>query len=241
MARALSVLTLLAAALGACSDDEFVPAVPIDATVIDAAIDAPIDAPPGPCGAGLQITGEYIDWDSTLAAFDGVENSTWTVVEPAGGATAMTAPNGRILLCITRAATSQIDVTQADYLPARFVADPAVLTPAGSLFSIRGVKTAMTAAQWLEFGQTYDPTRAQVLIYKIGTPAPLTLTPAVATVFTSDGDDDITWTAGASGVLTLFANVPVGGGSVTLGSAMAFTGPTTLPVAAGRLTIAVIR
>jgi len=239
MVRSLRLLLAASVALlGACSDDESIPVVPIDARVIDAPTDAAIDA--GPCGAGLQITGEYIDWDSTLSAFDGIENTTWTVVSPPGGDMATGNPNGRILLCITRAELSQIDLASPGYLPARFVADPAVFTPPGSLFTARGVKTALVAAQWNEFGATYDSTKAQVLIYKIGAPQPLALSPAVPG-FVSDGDDDITWTAGTTGALTLFPNVPLGGGSVTLTSTSAFTGPTALPLVADRLTIAVIR
>lgn len=238
MVRSLCLLAASMTLVGACSDDEQVPVVPIDAQVIDAATDAAIDA--GPCGAGLQITGEYIDWDSTLSAFDGIENTTWTVVNPAGGDMATGNPNGRILLCISRAQVNQVDVASAGYLPVRFVADPAVFTPPGSLFTARGVKTALAAAQWSEFGVTYDAGAAQVLVYKIGAPQALALSPAVPG-FVSDGDDDITWTAGTTGALTLFPNVPLGGGSVTLTSTSAFTGPTALPLVAGRMTIAVIR
>jgi hypothetical protein len=223
-------------ALVACGDDT---GETIDARIVDAAIDAETDAPPGPCGAELQMTGEYVDWDSTQAAFDGVEGATWQVV---GGAMATTAPNGRVILCIPRGATSQIDVTATGYLPARFVADPAVFTPAGSMFSVRGLKTAMATAQFNEFGVTYDMTAAQVLVYKIGAPVPLTLAPGGGDgTFVSDGDDDITWTAGNTGALTLFPNRPVGAGSATLMSTGQFTGPTMLPLAAGRFTLAVIR
>ncbi len=248
MTRTLWSAAVLLGLLVGCSDDE---AVPIDAQVVDARTDAPVDAPvdaaidaAGPCGADLLMTGEYIDWDSTIAAFDGVENTVWTVIgEPTRTATG--APNGRVLLCIGRASTVQISMVMPQYMEARFVADPAVFTPANTTFSIRGVKEGMQAAQWLEFQATpYDPAAAQVMVYKIGAPIPLTLSPAVNPAqrsFVSDGDDDITWTEGATGTLTLFPNRPVGGGTATLGSTSTFIGPTALPLAAGRLTIAVIR
>lgn len=232
----LAALTVTATA---CGDDG--PAA-IDARAIDAhAIDAMIDAPPGPCGAEVQLTGEYIDWDSTLAVFDGVENAVWQIP---GGRMATTAPNGRIILCIPAGAVSQIDVTQPDYLPARVVADPAVVGPAGGTFSVRGLKRAMAAAQFTEFGVTFDPAAAQVLIYKVGAAIPLVLLPAVAPsegTFVSDGSDDITWAEGSTGKLTLFPNRPVGAGTATLSSTSAFIGPTALPLAAGRFTIAIIR
>ena len=253
MVRTLWTLAMVMALAAGCSDDESVPPTPIDARIVDAAIDAPvdaaIDAPLTGCAADglLTLTGEYIDWDSTIAAFDGVENARWTVVSPAGGRVANGAPNGRIILCIDPTATSQIDLIQTapgEYLPGRFVADPAVFAPAGATFSIRGLKTAMTAAQFTEFGVTYDASAAQVLVYKLGAPVPLALAPATTPAqrsFVSDGDDDVTWTEGTTGTLTLFPNRPVGGGTATLTSTSTFIGPTTLPLAAGRVTFVVVR
>lgn len=241
MRHLLTTVALVTALAAGCGDDT---GAAIDAAADDAAVDAAIDAPPGPCGAGLQLTGEYIDWDSTPAAFDGVEDAIWRVVAPPGGAMATTAPNGRIILCITRAATSEIDVQQAAYVRATFLADPAVFSPPGSSFTARGLKSAVADAQLAEFGETFDETRAHVLVYKIGAPIPLALGPATTPPqrsFVSGGNADITWTAGATGALTLFPNRPVGGGTATLTSTAMFTGPTTLPLTAGRFTITVIR
>lgn len=226
---------LVLAALAGCGDDGSSGG---DGGVIDA-----IDAPPGPCGADVQLTGEYIDWDSTLAAFDGVENSTWAVRDQPQR-TAMTAPNGRVILCIDAGAISQIDVTQNDYLPARFVADPAVFAPAGSTFSLRGLKTGTGAAQFGEFGQPFTAGTAHVLVYKIGAPIALGLTPAVnppQRSYVSDGDNDITWAEGTTGTMTLFPNRPVGAGTATLASPTDFTGPTALPLLADTFTLVVIR
>jgi hypothetical protein len=242
---AFAGLVGLAGLSAACGDDEAIPpdAREIDAA-IDAAVDAAIDAPPGPCGADLLLTGEYIDWDSTVASFDGVENTVWTVVgEPARTATG--APNGRVLLCIGGGATVQITMVQNQYVEGRFVADPDVFRPAGTTFSVRGLKTGTGAAQYAEFGvNTYDANAAQLMVFKIGAPIPLALSPATTPAqrsFVSDGDDDITWTEGDTGAMTLFPNRPVGAGTATLTSTSAFTGPTTLPLVAGTFTFAVIR
>ena len=67
------------------------------------------------------------------------------------------------------------------------------------------------------------------------------LVPITAGSYVSDGDDDNTWSAGDTGTLTLFPNRAVGNGTATLTSTSAFTGPTTLPLVAGELTITVIR
>lgn len=229
--------TLLAAG---CGDD--------GVTSIDAAIDAEIDAPPGPCGADVLLTGEYIDWSSTIASFDGVENTVWTVIdEPTRTTTG--APNGRVILCIARNGTSQISMVQntpGEYIAARFVADPAVFAPSGSTFSVRGMKTTAASDRFREIDANlvYDAQAAQVLVYKIGAPIPLALSPVInppQRSYVSDGDDDITWSLGSTGALTLFPNRPVGNGTATLTSSSQFTGPTTLPLAAGKLTFTVIR
>ena len=216
----------------ACGDDGATP------------IDAAIDAPPGPCGADVLLTGEYIDWDSTLAAFDGVEDTVWTVIgQPTR--TANGAPNGRVILCIAPTGVVRISMVQNQYVEATFVADPAVFAPAGTTFSVRGLKTGAGAAQFGELGEAYNDQAAQVLVYQLAaTPIPLALSPVLNPAqhsYVTDGDDDITWTAGAAGRLTLFPNRPVGAGTATLTSTSTFVGPTTLPLAAGKLTVTVIR
>jgi hypothetical protein len=154
------------------------------------------------------------------------------------------APNGRVILCIPAANISQIDVTQNQYLPARFVADPPVFRPPQTTFSLRALKLGAGPAQFGELGENFVQDAAHVLVYKIGTPIPLALSPATnppQRSYVSDGDDDITWTLGNSGTLTLFPNRPVGTGTATLTTTTTFTGQATLPLAAGRFTITVIR
>jgi hypothetical protein len=85
-------------------------------------------------------------------------------------------------------------------------------------------------------GMTFSTTAGHVLVVKRGTPGALTL--GAAASFVSDGVDDTSWTAGGTGTFTLFPNVPVGTGTATLGGT--FTGPTSVPLAAGKLTIVAI-
>jgi hypothetical protein len=232
MVRFVLVVTCITVA--ACSDDS---GGDIDAAV-DAEVDAP-DAPPGPCGFDYQMTGEYVDWDSTNANFDGVESATWTVVGDAAR-TATTAPNGRIIMCLSRQQTVAIAITQTvsppngPYVEARFMADPAVLSVAGGIFSARGLKSAMATTEYMAImnGMSFDTAAAHVLVYKRGTPTTVTL--GAQASFVSDGVDDTTWVSGNSGTFILFPNVPATGTATLTGT---FTGPTTIPVEANRLTI----
>jgi hypothetical protein len=218
---------------------------PIDAPPIDGPVDAPVDA--AGCGTDVRLIGEYLDWDSNNANYMGIGGSQWTVV---GDLSRMTqsAPNGNVVLCLNPAAPSQISVGGAGaYLPALFLADPAVFMPAGSRFAARGLRTmdpGGASTQYMEFGVTYNGGLAQILVYKIGAAIPLALEPAInppQQTFVSDGTNDITWSAGDTGTFTLFPNRPFGGGTATLTSTANFTGPTTIPIASGRFTIVVIR
>lgn len=230
MTRLASVV-ISVTVLFACSDDT--------GGDIDAAVDAPVDVAidaSGPCGNDYQMTGEYIDWDSTNASFMGVPNATWTVVGDTPR-TAMTAPNGRILLCLRTNSESVIDITQtaAPYISARLVADPAVLSVPGGVFSARGLRMANATASYdaIMSGMTYDMQRAHVLVVKRGTPTAITIGSQAS--FVSDGPDDVTWTAGATGAFVFFPNVPVGTGTVTLGGT--FTGPRSVDIQANYFTI----
>jgi hypothetical protein len=236
LAALVITVTSISVFAAACSDDS---GGEIDAA-IDAPIDVAIDVPDGPCGVDYQMMGEYIDWDSRPGAFDGVETSTWTVVGDAAR-TGTTAPNGRIILCLSRTSTVTITVTQSvsppngPYVPAIFVADPAVLSAPGGIFSARGLKTANADASYTAImnGMTFNTAAAHVFVHKRGTPTAVTIGSQAS--FVSDGDNDTSWVAGSSGTYVLFPNVPVGNGTTTLGGT--FTGPTTIPLEAGRLTI----
>jgi hypothetical protein len=232
----ISVTTLLGGA--ACSDDDS--GGEVDAAT-DAPVDVAIDVPDGPCGAGYQMTGEYIDWESpTAMGFDGVEDTVFTMTT-APSTSATTAPNGRVIICLPRTPT-QLTVVHTPgagpklYVDAVFLADPAVLSPTGGIFSARGLKiaNANTSYDAISSGMTFDAGAAHVFVHKRGTATALTL--GGATSYVSDGDNDTTWTAGATGTFTLFPNVPVGiTGMATLGGT--FTGPSSIPLQAGKFTI----
>ncbi len=233
---AITVAATAGCTLSACSDDT---GGDIDAAV-DAPVDVAIDTPDGPCGAGYQMTGEYIDWESpTLMGFDGVEDSVWTMTTPPN-TSATTAPNGRVIICLPRE-TVRLTVTRTattgpgPYVGAIFVADPAVLASSGASFSARGLRVAAADTSYgaIVSKMTFDATRAHVFVHKRGAPTAVTL--GAQASYVSDGDNDTTWEAGASGTFVLFPNVPVGNGTATLGGT--FTGPTSIPLQANTFTI----
>jgi hypothetical protein len=126
--------------------------------------------------------------------------------------------------------------TATPYLPALFVADPAVLSVPGGIFSARGLKMSERSARWDELmsGMTFNDTDGHVLVVKRGTPTALTL--GGQDSFVSDGVDDVTWMPGDTGVFTVFPNVAPGiTGMANL--AGTFTGPHMIPIQAGKLTI----
>jgi hypothetical protein len=233
---ALAALALLAAA---CSDDA---STPIDAAPVDAA-DAPIDAVDAAgCGADLFFTGQYLQWDSSPTSFAGIPFATWTVRgQPTR--TVMSNPNGRVELCLPRTSVSLIDITKTDYVSAVFVADPVVFEPAGTYFSSKNFTTVRAQSFYasLAGGLTFDASKGHLLVEKQGTAIPLTSSLG-GTPFAADSVDDTSWTAGNTGGLVLFANIDLGAATqTTLGSTSAFIGPTTVPLAAGTLTLVTIR
>ena len=222
----------------ACSDDapgdlDAATDAPVDA------VDAPIDSPDGGrCGGEFFLTGEMQDWDSTQTVFDGVENATWTVRgQPAR--TGTSAPNGRIELCTLRE-LSILDVEQPDYRDMVYVSVPAVFDPPGQFFFlVKGLKVTRAPTFYTELGLVFDDTRAHVLVQKQGPAGALTLA-AGGTAFAVDDQNDLSWTAGNSGGLVLFANVPITGATTALTGAFSF-GPAEVPIEAGKLTITTVR
>lgn len=229
MKAALAFVALFS--LVACSDDN--PGMPIDAP--DAPIDASFDTLPG-CGGDITFTGEYVDWDSTVASFQGIFEARFTVV-PIASRTALTAPNGRVTLCLTDGATVRVTATHPMYTPAVFLADPRVFTPVGSVFSARGLAVADRDAHYgaLMTGMTYDDERAHVLVDTRGTASPITLssgTPSYA--YNAEA-----WALGNTGAQVFFPNVPVGTGVATLGGP--FVGPNQIELVADQLTVVPVR
>lgn len=229
----LACALVLALVATGCSDDT--------SPSIDAAPDAPPDGPDvdaGPCGADFFLTGAYEDWDSTSASFDGIENAVWTV-RGASTRTFTTNPNGRVELCIASGAPSTIDVVTTDYTPAIYLADPAVFAPPGLFFfQVKGIHSAELGPFLQSLGVTLDPARGHALVQQQGTARALALTGG-GTGFAVDDSEDLTWSAGTTGGLVLFANVMPG--TATLSTTGAIVGQTALPIEAGKLTITTIR
>lgn len=199
----------------------------------------------GPCGSQLLFTGEYIDWDITT--FQGIFDATVSEVGNPDNA-ASTAPNGRVVLCLPADRRSVVAFVHDDYLPLRYTLDP---SSALDVFSLRGLTPARADELFAtELGLALDSASAQVLVEvrarSDGAPAvgaAVTLGNVSAGGFTDGGDgvyrpgDTVT-----SGASILFANVDVVGGSTTVTvtppTGMTCSGPDTLALAAGEVTVA---
>lgn len=224
----------LAGCAAGCSDDAPATDAAVDAT--DAAVDSP-DGDSGPCPGELYFTGTYSVWTSTNG-FPGINAATWTV----RGDTARTdetSPNGRVELCLAPSGASTIDVTATSYLDAVYVADPTVFEPVNTFFAVKGLMTADADTFYQSLGTTFDQAAGHVLVEKLGTAIPLTLG-AGGTAYAVDDHNDNSWTAGNTGTFVLFVNVPIAA-QTTLTSTSAFTGPTMLPLEAGKITMTTIR
>jgi hypothetical protein len=231
--RALLLVPLVIAA--SCSDD--------GNSKRDAAIDAPADTAPSPCGSDQLLAGELVDWDSTGAgdSFCGVLGATWQVHGDATR-TDTTPPNGRVQLCLAAATTTQIDITPPTdpspclaapgtyTLPALFVASQAVIAT-GKTFSVRDFTSARAGSA--NFGATIDPAKAQVYVDEIGGAAAASL---AASHDPSQAYDGSAWAAGSAGSGVFFPNVDPTAGTTTLAVTGATAGPTTVPVVAGHIT-----
>lgn len=111
----------------------------------------------------MQVTGEYIDWDSTPAMFRGILGATFTLrSDPTK--TASTAPNGRFILCVP-AADGIIDITPmtgSDYIGGSLIVNKAVIQ-SGAMLSLRSFTTTRAA----DFG--FSATQAHVHVHIDGT------------------------------------------------------------------------
>jgi hypothetical protein len=193
--------------------------------------DAPGDAPgdSGPCGADRFVTGELVDFASSTAQLMGVFGARFTV-EGMPARTTTTAPNGRFELCAPAAAAMTFDVdAPADYLDGQAYVEAEAL--GGRPLSFRAY-TPATAPY------TFDAARGHVLVFLAGDRSDLTLDrphgPPLAGN-DDDGDGAFTWEAGNAGRYVLFPNVDASSPTLTLGGDL--SGPHTIPVAAGKLTL----
>jgi hypothetical protein len=202
----------------------------------DAGGNMPGDA--GVCGADRVVTGEFVDIDSTSALLKGVASARLSV-EGMPARTSIAAPNGRFLLCaplvVAGAGALTLDLdAPGDYLDGKVYieAEPAVAPP----LRLRTFTQARGSTLY-----AFDPSRGHVLVYLTGDRSDLTLSRAHGAPLMGnddDGDGAFAWEAGAAGRYVLFPNVDVSSPTIELGGDP--RGPHMIPVAAGKLTLAVI-
>jgi hypothetical protein len=209
--------------------------------IVDAAVDAAPDAgDAGRCPGELFLTGPYVDWDSTDAAFHGIPFATFQIEnDPNPLHMDQTSPNGRAEMCIPATGRSLIKVTPQSgdmHLPAHFIADAAVFT-GGRTFAARGATPTRLGMFFTDQMMTYDSTKADLEVEQLDTPVALTLTGATAAK-TLSSPDGITWTPDSTtGVYVLFANVTVTGTPHLDGPSI---GAGDLPMQPGELTITTV-
>jgi hypothetical protein len=214
---------------------------PIDAAPIDATPDSP-PVDDGPCGTNRFIGAELLDWDSTGAAFMGVNAATFT--QRGGTATTTTPPNGRVEMCVgtTTSYIFDVDVASATYLDAIAYFDLEAIVesaPADRHIRFRGITTARATSFYVERSLVYDPTKAHVLVYLAGDVSDISLdrahgTPQLGTYNAST--DSITWTSGAgSAKYVLFPNVDASSPTGVIEGDLG--GDHSVPLEAGKLTL----
>lgn len=190
-----------------------------------------------PCGNELFVAGELIDWDSTASAFLGVFGAEVSLQgDPA--VSISTPPNGRLELCAPKVDPLEFDVdAPPDYLDGTLYIEGEALDAFRQL-SFRTITSARASTFYAERGLTFDPARGHVVVFLAGDRAGLTLDRPHGTTQAGNEDNngDITWTAGDGGRYVLFPNVDVTQPTATITGDT--SGPHTVPVAAGALTLA---
>lgn len=198
----------------------------------DAAIDAPGST--RPCGAEHLVAGEIIDLDATTTQPQGIASVRLTV-EGMPSRTAVTAPSGQFELCAPAAPSITLDVdSPVDYLDGKAYLDSEVL--GGLPLSLR----AYTQSRG-ELLYNFDASRGHVLVFLAGDRSDLTLDRAHGAPLAAnddDGDGALVWSPGNVGRYVLFPNVDVSRATIELRGDP--SGPHTIPVAAGQLTLAAI-
>jgi hypothetical protein len=204
-------LCLCFVVLAACGDD--------GNTTADA-------APPDPCAPEMQVTGEYVDWDSTAANFHGIFGAQFAL---RGDATKMasTAPNGRFILCVP-AADGIIDITPmtgSNYIAGSLVVNKAVVQ-SGAMLSLRSFTTTRAA----DFG--FSATQAHVFVHVDGGSR---MASTAATASVQKNFDGTTWADGATGTDIYLGNVdPQGMTALTVPNTS--KGAGSIPLTAGAFT-----
>lgn len=207
-----------------------------DAAPIDARIDAG-PTPDGPCGAGVLLSGTFLDLDSTatVAAIEGGE----LTVPGVPGALATTAADGGFELCIpgpSPTTTLAVDLP-GDYLDPTFVVPQDAIRPFRPL-TLRGITSARAQTFYAERGLTFDPARAHVLVFHAGDAIEVSLDRPHGTVQRARDDDadlTYTWSAGNGGTYILFPNVDASQPTGLLSGQPAGSFP--IPLVAGTITL----
>jgi hypothetical protein len=209
-------LALCVLAVAACSDDA--PVTP--------------DAPPDPCAPEMQVTGEYVDWDSTDGNFKGIPGAKFDL-QSDSTKSASTAPNGRFIMpCLARAdATINVaPLPTSGYAPGIVVVKKSVIET-GAMLSYR----SFTMTRGADFG--YDQAKAGVFVHVEGTPRAVSVAGA-GSPYAFDGS---TWAAGNTGKNVYFPGVVPGiTGMATVAMSGTAIGTGNVPVSAGSLTYVTI-
>lgn len=229
--RLAAVIGSVAAACAGCGDN--------NAAAPDAPVDAMPDAMPDPICAGTDLLeGDVIDFGWTPGMPLGVSNAIlrlrdepacWTHTAPEGWFNMMLPTTGGII---------DLD-NPGDYLDGlmdlRGTLD--VLEDWGLRFRARGLTTERANTLNAALGQTYDPTRGQVMVYQAFQLTRFTLT-GTNGIVVSMVNQWGTWAPYNGGLYTLFTNVEVGTGTQDLSAEGAWPcyGTGSVPVEAGKVT-----
>jgi len=184
-----------------------------------------VDAPPDPCAPEMQVTGEYIDWDSTPSNFHGVFGAQFTLRGDATK-TASTAPNGRFILCVP-AADGIIDITPmsgSNYVAGSLVVNKAVVQ-SGAMLSLRSFTTTRAA----DFG--FSMTQAQVFVHVDGGTRTAS---TAATAGVQKHFENGTWLDGNTGTDIYLGNID--GQTTSLDVPNTSKGAGSIPLTAGAFT-----
>ena len=193
-----------------------------------------VDAP----GADVLFTGELVDWDSTDTGFFCGIFGAHLQVHGDPTRTNTTNPNGRFMVMIAAAATTQIDVTPPT-AASQCTAPPSTYNVPGILVANKAVidSGAIISARSFDVDRApmfgYDAAKAQVLVHVDGMRRAPSIT---GTHDATQAFDGTAWAMGTSGVNVYFPNVDPTGGTTTISVQGGAVGTGPVPIAAGTFT-----
>ncbi len=210
------------------------------------------DAGSGLCPGELELSGAYTDWDYAVNS-EGPPTTLDTVITQVGApqnTVTVSAPNGRVNLCVPANAPSIWSFRKDDYLPLNYTVEPAAV--AGAI-DMHGLTAIRADELFSTFPLTRDTTTAIVLISVRAaadrsdtTGAPMTEVPVdlgndYAGSFADDDGDGSYTIASSVGTdgLIVFANVELTGGTTTVTltqpAGLTCAGPSSLALSAGQI------